>query len=135
MTYVILIFLLSISWATGMIFYKSWQIKNQKINGQKINLLFLPEIPFRHLEKNILHFTKKIVQESLFFSVKYWFIFVDKTKKWFNNKKPKIQNFFSIKKKENNKSYRQSFFKKALIESRAKIKHIRDKVREESKKK
>lgn len=129
MTFIIIIFFLSITTAFGMVFFRAWEIKTSRIEISSKEKKALPEIPFRHLEKNMLYFIKHLIQGFVFVSAKYWFIFVTKIKKIFNKKLPKIKALF--RKNTNQNSYRHSFFSKAILESKAKIKHIREKVREE----
>jgi TRAP-type C4-dicarboxylate transport system substrate-binding protein len=113
-----------------MLVFKSWEIKTKRINGDQTIELKIPELPFRHLEKNMLYLTKHIVLGVVLVSAKYWFILSTKFKKWFDEKWPKINAYF---KKNTDKvtSYRHSFVKKAILESKVKIKRIREKVKEE----
>ncbi len=131
MTFVIIIFFISITVALGMLYFRVWKIKTKRIENPGAQEFILPKIQFRHLEKNMLYLTKHILQGLLFTFVKYWFIVVTKVKKWFNSKWPKISSFFKRKKTNQNISYRHSFVKKAVLESKARIKHIREKVKEE----
>lgn len=130
MTFVIIIFLVSIILAFGILFYRSWEIKTKRINTLEITELKIPKLPFRHLEKNMLYLTKHIVLGLVLVSAKYWFIMSTKFKKWFDEKWPKINAYFK-KKTDKVTSYRHSFLKKAILESKIKIKHIREKVKEE----
>lgn len=126
MTLIIILFSVSIILAFGMIFLKAWKIQTNpnQVEENKINI---PELPFRHLEKNMLYFIKHLLQGIILVFVKYWFIVLTKTKKWFNEKLPKINAYFK-KNKDKVTSYRHSFVKKAILESRVKIKHIKEKV-------
>lgn len=132
MTFVIIIFLVSIILAFGMLFYRSWEIKNKKINSLNTAKLEIPKLPFRHLEKNMLYLTKHIVLGLVLTSAKYWFILSTKLKKWFNDKWPRINAYFK-KKTEKVTSYRHSFVKKAILESKVKIRRIKEKVNEDMK--
>jgi len=130
MTLIIIILFLSIILAAGMLFSKAWEIETSRIKAPEKKELAIPELPFRHLEKNMLYLTKYIVQELVLFVVKYWFVFTTKLKVWFNEKWPKIDSYFS-KKTDPSKSYRHSFVQKAILESKAKIKNIKAKVKRE----
>jgi hypothetical protein len=61
---------------------------------------------------------------------KYWFILVTKTKKLIMDKWPQIHSFFQ-KKQVSEGPVKPSFIKRAVLESRSKIKRIREKVKEE----
>lgn len=130
MTIVIIIFFISIITAFGMLMFRSWEIRTNNMEINENNTQTIPRLPFRHIEKNVLYLTKHLIQGVIFIFAKYWFIFTTKIKKWFNSKWPKINNYFK-KKTEKVTSYRHSFLKKALIESKIKIRHIKEKVKEE----
>ena len=130
MTLVIILFLVSISLAFLVILFQAWEIKTERINSVEVAKIRLPKIPFRHIEKNMLYWTKHIILGLVLVSVKYWFIISTKFKKWFDEKWPKINAYFK-KKKDGMVSYRHSFVKKAILESKVKIKRIKEKVKEE----
>ena len=113
-----------------MISFRVWEIKTARAQSKEVIEITLPEFPFRHLEKNMLYWAKHIIQGVVLVSAKYWFILTTKFKKWFNEKWPKINAYFK-KNTDSNTSYRHSFLKKAILESKAKIKHIKEKVKEE----
>ncbi|MDD3662861.1 MAG: hypothetical protein PHT84_03280 [Candidatus Pacebacteria bacterium] len=129
MTLIVIIFSLSILTAFGMLLFRAWEIRTSQIEIDNNKQNILKEIPFRHLEKNMLYFIKHLIQGIVFIIAKYWFIFIAKIKKIINGKWQK--NGSVSKKNINQNSYRHSFFSKAILESKAKIKHIREKVREE----
>ncbi len=126
MTLIIILFSISIILAFGMIFLKAWKIQTNP-NQTEENKINIPELPFRHLEKNMLYFIKHLLQGLVLILVRYWFIVLTKSKKWLNEKWPKITAYFK-KNTEKVTSYRHSFVKKAILESRVKIKHIKEKV-------
>ncbi len=80
----------------------------------------------------MLYFIKHILQGLIFILAKYWFIIINKFSKWFNSKWPKIDSYFT-KKPKSKTPYRHSFLQKAILESKAKIKSIKEKVKEETK--
>lgn len=128
---IISIFSVSTITAFGMLLFRSWEIRTSRVKTPDENLnISLPDLPFRHLEKIMLYLTKHIIQTVVLAFAKCWFTILAKIKKWLNYKWPKISSIFK-KNKNNNTSYRHSFIKKALLESKAKIKYIKEKVREE----
>jgi hypothetical protein len=128
MIFYIIIFLLAIILAFGMLLFRIWEIKTNRKQIEKEELS-LPELPFRHLEKNMLYLTKHVVQGLVLVVVKYWFISVIKTKKFIIENWPKIHHFFKRKpRKENSK---MSFTKRAILESKFKIKRMKQRIREE----
>ncbi|MFA5838934.1 MAG: hypothetical protein WC849_03280 [Candidatus Paceibacterota bacterium] len=60
--------------------------------------------------------------------VKFWFIIYAKTKKWTGKNLPKIYEFFKEKTKDISQQ-ENSFIQRAILESKIKIKHIREKIR------
>ncbi len=90
----------------------------------------MPEVSFRHIEKIMLYLTKHIVQGIVLTTVKYWFIITTKGKKAVIDRWPKVNDYLK-KKPESPVSEKPSFFKKAIIESRTKIKKIKEKVKKE----
>ncbi len=127
MTFTVIIFILSIVSAFYMLLLKAYKIRrthNISLENK------IPVFPFRHLEKIMLYFIKYIIQTFVFIFIKYWFIIIAKIKKWFIDKWPKINSYFK-KKPDLNKPYRHSFFQKAILESKAKIKSIKEKVDKE----
>jgi hypothetical protein len=92
-----------------------------------------PDASFRKIEKYMLYSLKHILQGVVLFSVKYWLIGVTKTKKFVVEKLPKIHDKFMVKKKVVDKpvSATKIFLKRAVAESKFKIKRIKDKVKTE----
>lgn len=128
MTLVIIIFLVSISFLFGMLFYQAWKIKKSKVEKPPKSSKFLPDIYFRQVEKIMLYWMKKGIQWLILMTVKYWTILVEENKKVINKKFPQIKTFF---KKIRRKRGHGDFIHKAMIESRFKIKRIREKVKKE----
>jgi len=125
-----IIFFISIVLAFGMLFFKAYEIKKNPDKYSPSEGNTIPEVPFRHVEKIVLYLLKNILQSFILIFVKYWFIVTNKIKKWFMDKWPKIHSYF-IEKPKSIKSYRHSFVQKAVLESKAKIKVIKDKINEE----
>lgn len=115
-----------------MIIFRAWEIK--KIGDEKSlpTRKLVPEIYFRHVEKIILYLTKYIVQTVVFVFMKYWFIFLTKTKIWAGKNLPKIYNFFDKKSGvDNSLPQTHSFLRRAVLESKAKIRKIKENVKKE----
>lgn len=92
----------------------------------------MPDLSFRHVEKNMLYLAKHILQNIVLFIVKYWFIGVGKFKRWIM---PKINSYFGKKEETSTEIKKLSFFKRAILESKAKIKRMKEKVKREQEQK
>ena len=113
-----------------MLTFRAWEIRTLRINPENIEPA-VPEISFRHIEKSMLYFTKHIVQGIVLSVVKYWFIIITKTKKWISDNWPKMHDYFKKKVVTSNETTTPSFFHRAVLESKAKIKRIKEKVKKE----
>lgn len=113
-----------------MLLFRVWEIRTNRKIVEKDNLS-LPEIPFRHVEKNMLYLTKHIVVGLVLVTVKYWFISVVKTKKFIVENWPKIHKIIRKKYKKEIKNKPMSFAKRAIIESKFKIKRMKQKIKDE----
>ncbi len=135
MTILIIVFLISIISLSVMIKFRAWQIKTGKVNIEiESQRSLLPKIYFRQTEKIMLYLTKHIIQWVVLIIVKYWFILQTKIKKWIKDNSPKIIKFFG-KNDSANKNSKITFFKKAIIESKFKIKHMKEKIIRENEEK
>lgn len=116
-----------------MLSFQVWKIKMNKIviPENKID----SRISFRHLEKIMLYLAKHIIQWIVLVVVKYWLIFTTKISKWVKEKAtPKIRKILGYKVlNENNELVlkRNSFVKRAVLESKAKIRKMKEKIKEE----
>lgn len=126
----ITIFFLAIILAFGMITFRAWEIRTMRIKEENIESK-IPEISFRHVEKSMLYLTKRVIQGVVLVIAKQWFIATTKTKKFVTDKWPKVSNYFKKKGSATNNTQKPSFFQKALIESKFKIKRIKEKVKRE----
>ena len=97
MIIVIILFFISIILAFGMLCFRVWEIKTGKIDTQNLDNQ-MPELSFRHIERYMLYWTKRIIQWIVLSVVKYWLITVNKVKNFVSSKWPKINSLF--KKKE-----------------------------------
>lgn len=125
----ITIFFIAIILAFGMLAFRAWEIRTLQIKVENTESP-VPEISFRHIEKIMLYLTKHIVQGIVLAVVKYWFIITTKTKKLIMGKWPQMHDYFS-KKPGSSGEEKPSFFKKAILESKTKIKRIKEKVKKE----
>lgn len=131
MTAVIIIFLIAIISLFSMLMYRAWKIKTLQVEMPVIIGDLFPEIHFRHIEKFMLYLARHVIQWIVLVVFKYWFIFSIKTKKWICKKLPKIYNFVNKKKELPDPFQKPSFVQRAVLESKIKIKRIREKVKKE----
>jgi hypothetical protein len=115
----------------GMIMFQAWEIKKAEGLKPQLNKKIIPEIYFRHVEKIMLYLAKHIIQSIVLIIVKYYFIFSTKFKKWIGKNWPRVYYFFKKKEVMNTEIQKNSFFRKAVLESRVKIKKIKENVRRE----
>ena len=128
MTLAIIIFLVSIISLFGILAYQAEKIRKSKIEKPPKEKNFLPIVYFRQVEKIVLYWVKRWIQWLILTIVKYWTILVEESKKIVNKKLPKTKEFFKkLKRKRNN----GAFFRKAKIESKFKIKRLREKIKKE----
>lgn len=127
----IIIFFIAITLAFSMLLYRAWEIRTNRILINEENKEHLPKLSFKDTEKIVLFLIKHLIQHIVVFSVKSWFLFITKTKIFLQNKWPKIHNLF--KKKENNgtDTRKISFVERAIIESKIKIKKVKEKIKQE----
>ena len=127
MLIIIIIFLIAIISLFGIIMFRAWEISKVEAENPSPTRKIIPEIYFRHVEKIVLYLTKHIIQWIILVTAKYYFIFSTKAKRWLGMKWPKVYNFF---KKNNEVSVEEpkekTFFQKAVRESKAKIRKIKE---------
>lgn len=125
----IIIFLVAIVVSFGMLAYRSWEIETSRVSyGPSEKNEF--GVPFRKIEKNIFFFVKHILQHVLVFVAKYWFIVSIKTKKKYEETWPKIHDYL-LRKKITSRE-KNLFIRRAVIESKMKIRHIKEKIKREN---
>jgi hypothetical protein len=129
----IIIFLIATIIALGVLYYRIWQIKNIDDSTliEEIPVDHIHIISFRKLEKDVLNFLKRFVQKLVLLIAEGWFLFTTKTKKFLMEKWPRIHNFFSPNKVSPTQTGQPTFFTKALLESKYKIKRLKKKIRED----
>lgn len=130
----IIIFLIAIISAFLMLSFRAWKIETSQINKllpEQRGFLVLPKLYFRHIEKIMLYLAKYVIQWIVLLIVKCWFILSTKIRKWSKKNIPKIiVKFFkgkSVDVIENKAKY--SFVRRAILESKIKIRHMKEKVR------
>jgi hypothetical protein len=130
MILLIVIFFIAIITAFGMLTFRAWEIRTDRVKITEKNKDPVPELYFRHVEKNIMHFAKHIIQWIVLTIVKYWLIITTKTKKWLGENWPKVHRLFE-KKELSNSPMRISFFRRAILESKSKISKLKEKIKED----
>lgn len=127
MIILIIIFTLASVALIGMLYYRAWKIESTGQENFCPQRKMPPELYFRHLEKIMLYLTKHIVQWMVLSGAKGWFKIKAKTNKWIQKNSPKIHKFFE--KKENTK---KTFVGKAILESKIKIRRIKERIEKET---
>jgi hypothetical protein len=127
---IIILFFIATILAFGMLSFRAWEIETLRTLPPGSPRKIIPEMYFRHLEKIMLHLAKHIIQWIVLMLVKGWFILTTKTKKWIGINLPKVYKFFK-KKTEEIDQQGMSFVRKAVLESRMKIRRIKEKVKRE----
>lgn len=122
------IFILALASAFGMLFFRAWEIRTARVTIEDHNK-YTPRLHYRHVEKVALHLAKHIIQWIILSTVKTWFIAVTKSRIWIQNKLPKIHDFFC--KRNSADSRKISFLQRAIIESKIKIKRVKEKIKKE----
>ncbi|MCX6753570.1 MAG: hypothetical protein NTV03_00745 [Candidatus Nomurabacteria bacterium] len=125
----IIIFLIAIIAAFGMLFYRAWEIRTSRFVVKEEHENYLPKLSLKEAEKIALYVIKHVIQSVVVFVVKSWFLFITKTKIWIQNNSPKIHKFFQ--KKTCTDSRKISFVERAIIESKIKIKKVKEKIKKE----
>ncbi|HLP86707.1 MAG TPA: hypothetical protein VK153_02420 [Candidatus Paceibacterota bacterium] len=124
----IIIFSIAILSLFGMMLFRAWEIRKIKDENSLPNRKIIPEVYFRHVEKIMLYLTKYVIQSIVLVVVKYWFIAYTKTSKWISENWPKVHNFFQKKPEDNTIPRKNSFVQRAILESKIKIKRMKEKV-------
>ncbi len=128
MIIIIIIFLISLLVAFGILAYSAQEVEAGR---RQITSIWKPNVGFRKIEKDMLYYTKDVAQAVVLTTVKYSLIGAMKTKKAAREHIPKMytkaKNIFS----KGAPSDKPSFIQKAVLESKTKIRRIRDKVKAE----
>lgn len=126
MTILIIIFILTTMVLVSMLYYRAWQIDKMGQDNFGTQRKLPPELYFRHIEKIMLYLTKYAVQWVILSGAKGWFKIKAKTNKWIQKNSPKIHKFF-----EKKESTKKTFVGKAILESKIKIRRIKERIERE----
>ncbi len=129
MIFTISIFFIAIIGAFGMLMFRAWEIRTSRLIIEEKQNKHVRELSFRYIEKIILFLIKHIIQWIILSTVKIWYLVTTKIRVLLQNKLPKVNKF--IQKKTNTDSRKISFIQRAIIESRIKIKKIKEKIKKE----
>ncbi len=130
MIIIIIIFFISIILAFGMLTFRAWEIRTSRllINTESMQT-YKKGLSFEEIEKIVLFSFKHIIQWIVIFIVKNWFIIITKIKRLIQNKLPKIHKLF--KKKPKTESRKISFVERAVMESKIKIRKVKEKIKKD----
>jgi hypothetical protein len=127
---IIILFFIAVILAFLMLSFRAWEIETLRTLPNTSPRKLIPEMYFRHLEKIMLHLAKHIIQWIVLVTIKGWFIVTTKIKKWIGKNWPKVDKFFR-REKNNTNPLKPSFVKRAVLESKVKIRRIKEKVKKE----
>ena len=127
----IIIFLVAIIAAFGMLLYRAWELRTNRMVIEDETTKFTPELSFRYIETIMLYIIKHVVQWIVLSVVKLWFLIVTKTKIFIQNKWPKVHNLFKKKESPLADGRKISFVERAVIESKIKIKKVKEKIKQD----
>lgn len=132
MIYIIIIFIVSILTAFIVLNYSAWEVRSGLRKSERDWKIILP--PVRQFEKYLLYSLKHLVQNLVLVVVKYWILFVTKVKKWVAETWPKIRNRIKKTSHKIESEYPKgpSFMKRAIFESKIKIKRMKKQIEQEN---
>jgi hypothetical protein len=125
-----IIFFIAIVFAFGMLTFRAWELRKGHAILPSGTTEKAQEFSFRQLEKYMLYLTKRAIQWIVLVVVKYWFIALTKFKKWVADKWPRVHAFFAPTPKPTNTT-RPSYMRRAVVESKIKIRRVKEKVKRE----
>ncbi len=128
MTVSIIIFLISLAIVFGLLAYSTRDVLAGK---RQVHAPWSPDVSFRKIEKVVLYYTKNIVQITVVTVVKYSLITAIKTKKAVKEKLPHIHKRVKKVFGKRNPDGKPSFIQKAVLESKTKIRRVKDRVKKE----
>jgi hypothetical protein len=129
MTLSVIILIISIITALTVLYFRAWELRTGRTTDTE-KIVPVQHLTLRHLERIMLYLTKNVVQYIVLAIVKFWFIIVTKFKIWVKDKFPKLNSRFN-KTTDSPAPQKPSFIKKAVLESKSKIKRLKQKIREE----
>ncbi len=112
-----------------MLMFRAWEIRTYRIDIEEDIEKFTPELSFKHFEKIALYTIKHIVQWIVLACVKLWYLLITKGKILIQNRLPKINKL--LKKDSIGDPRKISFVQRAIIESKIKIKKVKEKIKKE----
>jgi hypothetical protein len=129
----IFIFTVAISISFLTVSYRAWQMRRLGARSMESNINYAESFSFRNIEKVMLYWANRTVVGVVGFVVKYWFTITTKTKKWIAESLPKVHKIIEkVDKVPNNTLVKpRTFIRKTILESRAKIRRVREKVKME----
>jgi len=116
----------------GILMFRAWEIRKSGIENLNQNVNEMPKFYFRHIEKIMLYFTKRLIHWIILIVVKYWFVFYTKFKKWILTKLPKIYGAFRKTINNISNKYKKIIGNRTFSELKIKIRRIKEKVRREN---
>lgn len=130
MIIITVIFFIAIIHAFYLLAFRAWELRTGRVHSSVEEAKYVPHIPFRQIEKKMLYLAKRVVQGLVLIIAKYWYISTTKGKKWTEDRWPKVYAFFKRKAKSP-EGARSSFFHRAVLESKIKIRRIKERVKRE----
>ena len=129
MIFVVIIFFIAIITAYGMLAFRAWELRTGQVDERVVGSP-VQHLSLRQFEKIMLYLLKHFIQGVVLIVVKYWFISTTKIGLWVKEKWPKVNQIFE-KNPESTIPKKPSFVTKAVLESKSKIKRLKQKIREE----
>jgi hypothetical protein len=129
-SFIIAIFFIAIIIAFGMLSFRVWELRTGRVVISEKDLRPLPTLSFRQTERTVLYLTKYVIQAIIFTGAKYWFITSARAKKGIQ-KLPKVHALLHKKSEKRTTINKISFIKRSVIESKIKIRRIKEKVRKD----
>ena len=129
MIFIVIIFFIAIITAFGVLAFRAWELRT----GQtEVEIAESPvqQLSLRQIEKIMLYLLKHFIQGLVLVVVKYWFTTTTKISVWLKEKWPKVNAIFK-KKPQSTIPQKPSFVTKAVLESKSKIRRLKQKIREE----
>lgn len=129
MTFIVIILIIAIITAYMVLAFRAWELRTGQIDVENVESP-VQHLSLRQIEKIMLYLLKHFIQGLVILVVKYWYITITKISVWLKEKWPKVSAIFE-KKPESTTPKKPSFVTKAVLESKSKIKRLKQKIREE----
>lgn len=118
--------------AFGMVTFRTWKIKTDRIDAPLETEPKNPKISFRHVEKILLYLAKHLFLFIVLSAARYWYLITTKLNKWIIENWPKVYRIF-VKKSDNLQANKKSFISRVVLESKIKMKRIKEKIKQDHK--